>query len=146
MRRRIDVVAEHGSTALTNALEHNSLFLMPVWRTIGKSKWIVSARTLPKTIAVAIVVLAALFSLFLIPAEFQLHGKGTLEPKTKAFAFAGIDGNVVKLFVKSGDEVKKGDPLLEMHSTELARSVRRTEHQNSCKSGEHSATGKRSRG
>ena len=40
---------------ITNAIEHDSLFLMPVWRTIGKSKWIVSARTLPKTIAIAIV-------------------------------------------------------------------------------------------
>ena len=120
MRRRIDVVAEHGSTALTNAIEHNSLFLMPVWRTIGKSKWIVSARTLPKTIAVAIVVLVALCSLFLIPAEFQLHGKGTLEPIEKKSVFAAVDGNVVKLHVKSGDEVKEGQPLLEMDSTELS--------------------------
>jgi hypothetical protein len=119
MRRRIDVVGEHGSTALTNAMEHNSLFLMPVWRTIGKSKWIVSARTLPKTIAVAIVLLAALFSLFLIPAEFQLHGKGTLEPIKKASVFAGLDGNIMGLFVKSGDLVKAGDPLVQLQSTEL---------------------------
>ena len=109
MRRRIDVVAEHGSTALANSLEHNSLFLMPVWRTIGKSKWIISARTLPKTIAIALVVLAALASLFVVPAEFQLHGKGTLEPKKKAAVFAGIDGNIIEVNVKSGDKVKAGD-------------------------------------
>ncbi len=119
MRRRIDVVAEHGSTALANSLEHNSLFLMPVWRTIGKSKWIISARTLPKTIAIALLVLVALASLFVVPAEFQLHGKGTLEPKKKAAVFAGIDGNIVKVNVKSGDKVEKDTPLVELQSTEL---------------------------
>src|SRR5262245_6067595 len=94
MRRRIDVVSEHGATALSNALEHNSLFLMPVWRTIGKSKILVSARMLPKTIAVAVVLLLALLALFFIPAEFQLHGKGTLEPVMKRDVFAGQDGIV----------------------------------------------------
>jgi multidrug efflux pump subunit AcrA (membrane-fusion protein) len=39
--------------------------------------------------------------------------------KTKASLFAALDGNVVKLYVKSGDEVQKDQPLLEMRSTEL---------------------------
>ena len=119
MRRRIDVVAEHSSTALSNALEHNSLFLMPVWRTIGKSKWMVSARTLPKTLAIAALVLAALIALFLIPARFQLHGKGTLEPVDKRDVFAGSDGTVTDVFVKHGDTVKQGQPLCKLRSTEL---------------------------
>ncbi len=119
MRRRIEVVSEHGSVALANALEHNSLFLMPVWRTLGKSKWIVSARTLPKTIAVAIALLVALFSLFLVPAEFQLHGKGTLEPVEKRDVFAATDGIVTKILVKHGDDVKAGQPLVEMRDTNL---------------------------
>ncbi len=119
MRRRIDVVAEHGSTALSNSLEHNSLFLMPLWRTLGKSKWIVSARTLPKTIAIAVVVLGALMSLFLVPAEFQLHGKGTLEPIEKRDVFAGVDGTVTDVFVKHGDEVKAGQELLKLRNTDF---------------------------
>src|SRR5262249_49358900 len=94
MRRRIDVVSEHGSTALTNALEHNSLFMMPVWRTLGKSKWLVSARTLPKTLAVAVAIVLAVLSLFLVPSEFQLHGKGTLEPIVKRDVFAAAPGTV----------------------------------------------------
>ncbi len=119
MRRRIDVVAEHGSVALANSLEHNSLFLMPLWRTLGKSKWIVSARTLPKTIAVAIVLVAALLSLFLVPAEFELHGKGTLEPVEKRDVFASTDGIVTKVLVKHGDDVKAGQPLVETRDTNL---------------------------
>lgn len=119
MRRRIDVVAEHGSVALSNAMEHNSLFLMPVWRTLGKSKWIVSARTLPKTIAIAIVLLLGVASLFFVPAEFQLHGKGTLEPVEKRDIFASVDGIVTKVLVKHGDDVKAGQPLVEMRDTNL---------------------------
>jgi multidrug resistance efflux pump len=119
MRRRIDVVTEHGSTALSNALEHNSLFLMPVWRTLGKSRILVTARMLPKTLAVIVVVLAAIISLFFIPAEFQLHGKGTLEPVVKREVFAEVDGLVEKIDVKHGDDVKAGQPLVELQNTKL---------------------------
>jgi len=119
MRRRIDVVSEHGATALSNAIEHNSLFLMPVWRTIGKSKVLVSARMLPKTIAVVVVVLLALLSLFFIPAEFRLHGKGTLEPVIKRDVFAGVEGTVMRVLVENKEHVKAGQPLLELQNIEV---------------------------
>ena len=51
--QRVDVVSEHSSGALANAQEHNNLFLMPVWRTIGKASWVVRAKTLPKTLSIA---------------------------------------------------------------------------------------------
>ena len=59
MAQRVDVVCRHSSTALANALEHQNLFLMPVWRTLGKSRWIIKARTLPKTVAIAVAVRGA---------------------------------------------------------------------------------------
>ena len=43
MAQRVDVVCRHSSMAMANAMEHQSLFLMPVWRAIGKSRWIVGA-------------------------------------------------------------------------------------------------------
>ena len=54
MRSRVEVVCDHSSVALANALEHHSLFLMPVWRLLGKASWLVKARTLPKTIGVSV--------------------------------------------------------------------------------------------
>ena len=119
MRRRVDVVAEHGSTALTNSLEHDSLFLMPVWRAIGKSKWIVSARTLPKTLAIVVAVLVAIASLFFIPARFLLHGKATLQPIVQREVFASEPGTVVEVLVKHGDEVQKDQELVKLYSAEL---------------------------
>ncbi|HZZ28740.1 MAG TPA: HlyD family efflux transporter periplasmic adaptor subunit [Pirellulales bacterium] len=119
MRRRVDVVSEHGCTALSNALEHNSLFLMPVWRTLGKSRLLVSARTLPKTLAAIVLVVVGIASLFFVPAEFQLHGKGTLEPVVKRDIFTQTDGQVVKVLVKHGENVKAGDVLVELQNDKL---------------------------
>ncbi|HEY2147897.1 MAG TPA: hemolysin D, partial [Pirellulales bacterium] len=90
MRRRIDVVADHSALALSNAREHNDLFLMPVWRAIGKSRWVVQARTLPKTLAITGAVLALLLILFLWPMRFQLSGKGTLQPVNKNDVYAAV--------------------------------------------------------
>ncbi|HTQ39943.1 MAG TPA: HlyD family efflux transporter periplasmic adaptor subunit [Pirellulales bacterium] len=119
MRRRIDVVAEHGSMALSNAMEHNSLFLMPVWRTLGKSRFLVAARTLPKTLAAVVAVVAIITSLFFVPKEFELHGKGTLEPVVKRDVFAQVDGLVLQVLVKSGADVKADQPLVELQNTKL---------------------------
>src|SRR6476660_2875732 len=47
---RLDLVYEHSARALSNSIDHHSLFLMPVWRAIGKSRWVVEARKLPKTV------------------------------------------------------------------------------------------------
>ena len=44
--QRVDVVRKHSSTALTNAQSHEHLFLLPVWRFIGKSRVLVTDTTM----------------------------------------------------------------------------------------------------
>jgi Barrel-sandwich domain of CusB or HlyD membrane-fusion len=83
------------------------------------SRWLIVGPALHKAFVVGIVLSAGILWTFLVPKEFYLYCKGTLEPKTKASLFAALDGNVVKLYVKSGDEVQKDQPVLEMRSTEL---------------------------
>ncbi len=123
MRRRIDVVADHSALALANAREHHELFLMPVWRAIGKSRWVVQGRALPKTVAIAGAVLILLLALFLVPAKFQLSGKGKLEPVGKRDVFATLKGTVRKIFVKHGQMVKAGDPLVLIKNPDLTAQV-----------------------
>ena len=67
--QRADVVRQHCSTALANAMEHQNLFLMPVWRALGKTNIIFQARTLPKTLAVAAGVLLLTLVLCLWPVR-----------------------------------------------------------------------------
>ena len=94
MLRRVDVVTHHSASAMANALEHQNLFLMPLWRAIGNSTWVVKGRTLPKTLSIALAVLLAIVALFVIPYDLDLKGNGTLEPRLKHDVFAAIDGEV----------------------------------------------------
>ncbi len=117
--QRAEVVCQHSSAALANALEHQNLFLMPVWRTLGKMRWVVEARTLPKTLTIAGLVVALIVFLAVWPAKFTLESKGSLEPTKRRDVFAGVDGIVQELFVAHGDLVKKDQPLAKLRNTEI---------------------------
>jgi hypothetical protein len=128
MTQRIDVVCRHSSVAMANAVEHQSLFLMPLWRALGKSKFIVQARTLPKTIMVVVAVLVVLLILFLWPADFDLHAKGTLEAVNRRDVYAAADGTIYEFGkdvsgkpIEHGSIVKKGQLLLKLHSNDVAQ-------------------------
>lgn len=115
---KVELVKHHSARALSNSLEHNNLFLMPVWRTLGKARLLVKARTLPKTLFFSTLTLAALLSLFL-PWQFRLKASGSLEPVNRAEVFVGAIGQVQELLVEHGSEVEAGQLLLQLSSPEL---------------------------
>jgi multidrug efflux pump subunit AcrA (membrane-fusion protein) len=118
--QRVQVVAEHSSTALTNALEHQNLFLMPLWRAIGKSKWIVSARTLPKTLLVLFALIGLAIAACVVPKTFELEGRGTLEPIDQQSVYAVLQGSMIdEVYVDHGQSVKAGDPLVQLKNNDL---------------------------
>jgi multidrug efflux pump subunit AcrA (membrane-fusion protein) len=125
LTHRSDVVCQHSSTALANALEHQNLFLMPVWRALGKTRWIVEARTLPKTLSIGGAVLALLLILGFWPANFTLEGKGTLEPVVRRNVFANVDGIVDKIpdGIEHGAFVKENDLLVKLRSTQITTAL-----------------------
>ncbi len=129
MSERLEVVARHSAAALGNALEHQSLFLMPLWRALGKAKWVVQARTLPKTITIAVAVLVLLVVLVVWPVGFRLQGKGTLEPVIRQNVFAGVDGVVTEVKVKHGDLVSRGEVLACLRNTDLQVQLEEVEGQ-----------------
>ncbi len=122
--QRSGVVCQHSSAALANALEHQNLFLMPVWRALGKTRWVVQGRTLPKTLSIAGAVLLLLLVLVLWPARFSLEAKGTLEPVDRQDIFAGTDGVVESVEVAHKDMVAKNQLLVRLRNTDLEVAVR----------------------
>jgi multidrug efflux pump subunit AcrA (membrane-fusion protein) len=116
---RLDLVCAHGSRALANAVEHRSVFLLPVWETLGKSRWLIRARTLPKTLAVLGGVLAALLALIIVPADFDLKGRGELQPVKRRDVFADQEGRVREVKKRHGDPVAAGDELVILENTDL---------------------------
>lgn len=119
MIQRVEVVSRHSATALANAMEHQNLFLMPLWRTLGKTRWVLQARTLPKTLSISAVVLAVILFLVLWPAKFEMEAKGTLEPVDRREVFANIDSRVEALKVNHGDQVQADQLLVHLRSTKL---------------------------
>ena len=118
---RTEVVCRHGSAAMANAMEHQNLFLLPVWRALGKTRVVLEARTLPKTLGILGGVLAVALVLAIWPARFMLESKGSLEPVWRQDVFAALDGTVDEIGegVDHGRHVKRGQPLLTLRNSDL---------------------------
>jgi multidrug efflux pump subunit AcrA (membrane-fusion protein) len=127
MRKRMEIVTDHASSAIGNALELREIFLMPLWRLIGKSKVLVTTRMLPKTILVTIIIAALICSLIFVQWKFQMHCDGTLEPCIRRNIYSPVDAEVKQLYVDHNSRVvgvdngvgEGGTVLLELYSSEL---------------------------
>lgn len=117
----VELISEHSSRALANAIDYNSIPLTPLWRLLGRSKVLVTARNLPKTVLVAFAVVAVIAALFLIPAPFNVSGSATLIPKVQREVYVPVDGEVWKVFVDHGDHVTAGQEVVQIRNTELER-------------------------
>ncbi|MGI9470090.1 MAG: biotin/lipoyl-binding protein [Rubripirellula sp.] len=118
-RARCDLVYEHGTRAIANSRAYSNLFLMPLWRSLGRATWVLRARTLPKTIGVIALVSAVILGLTFIRKDFNLEAEGTLLPEARREIFAPIDGEVVDVLVDHNDPVKKGDALVRLRNREI---------------------------
>ncbi|MBP86769.1 MAG: hemolysin D [Planctomycetaceae bacterium] len=116
---RLDLVYEHSARALANSMDHSNLFMMPVWRALGKAAWVVRARTLPKTLAISGLILVAALLLTFVQKDFYLKAKGSLQPSVKQDVFVGEPGTVIAVNFKDQDPVKEGDVLVELRNTDL---------------------------
>lgn len=119
LRSRTDLVYEHSARALTNAVDHERIFLMPLWKAVGKSRWLFNARNLPKTVAALVGLVALLLCLVLVRKDFEPSAQGTLQPVVKRDVFVPVDGDVIEVKVKDRDMVKKGDLLVKLRNTDL---------------------------
>jgi multidrug efflux pump subunit AcrA (membrane-fusion protein) len=119
MLSRVEVVAQHGANALANSVEHNSVFLMPLWRAIGRSAVVVKARNLPKTVTITLAVAAVIAGLCIVPADYTLEGDGTIQPAQRQDVFASVQGTVREVFKGTGAEVKEGEKLVRLENIQL---------------------------
>ena len=121
LESRADLVYEHSARALSNSLSHNELFLMPVWRTIGKLSVVTKARNLPKTLAVAAAVLVILGVLFLMQTDFRMKAEGAMQPIDRRDVFVEVPGTIDEVLVKDQKPVEAGDPLVILKDPDQSR-------------------------
>lgn len=119
LRSRCDLVYEHAARALNNSMSHNDLFLMPLWRTLGRATWMFKGSALPKTTAVLTLIAVAIAAMFLIRIDLDLEANGVLQPKMQQQVFAHTDGEVEEVYVDHAQQVVAGQPLLKLKNREL---------------------------
>jgi hypothetical protein len=128
MIQRVEVVTQHSATALANALEHQNLFLMPLWRALGKARWVVKGRTLPKTTLVVLGIVALVLILVFVKYDLKIEAKGKLQPVDRHNVFAEIEGKVdyIPPGVEHGAAVQEGQLLVRLDNPQLNVEITRT--------------------
>lgn len=122
--RRSRALAPHAAAALANAREHESLFLMPLWKAIGNSTWIARGRQLPKTLVVLALLFAAVASLCFVQADLDVEANGILQPVNRRDVFAKMSGVVEHVAVRNGSSVRQNQILASLASSELTLRIR----------------------
>ena len=112
----VSTVARHASTALSNALEHRRIFLLPLWSALGK---LFGQRYLSKTVLGFLLLVAVTLALVFVPADFDLSAEGTLQPEHRRYVFAEADGVVDQLHVKHGSAVAVGEELVKLRGSDI---------------------------
>ena len=116
---RLNLVSEHVATSLSNAQTHQNLFLLPVWRALGKVTESLRGRTLYKFLAIVAALIAVTVSLLVVQWDYRVEGKGRLMPVVKHEVFAMEEGQVMQVKVRGGEKVKKGEVLVLLRNDEL---------------------------
>lgn len=116
---RMEVVGQHGAIALSNALSHHRVFMLPVWKFVGDWTNVLRGNRLAK-LAIAVAGIAGIVAtLLLVPMELRMHGKGKFAAETRRSIYAEEDGVVDQVFISHGQVVSAGTPLVHIRSEQL---------------------------
>ena len=115
------------SSAFSNAVTHSHLFLMPLWRSLGRIPKLFRGKTLPKTLLALGIFLVAAIVLFAVPADLKVKANGVIQPVQRQDIFARVGGRIAKVKVSTGDFVKRGEVLLELENKDLAKQITESE-------------------
>ncbi len=117
--QRTPLVIDHVAAAMSNARHQESIFLLPVWRTIGRTLGWFRGRRLAIGLGIVALIGAVITALAMIPWEYRVEAAGRAMPVQQYDLFAPWDGVVVEVLVENGQVVKAGQDLLKIRSDDL---------------------------
>ena len=119
LKGTLDSVADHIAAAAYNSHSHSTIFLLPVWRSMGRFFEWLRGRRLAIAGAVAAAIVSAGAALVLVPWDYRVDGTGRLMPVIQREVFAPWDGQVLELLVEGGERVEKDQPLITLRNDDL---------------------------
>lgn len=119
VRARGELVAEQVAAALSNARDHETIFLLPLWKAIGRGcRWL-RGRRLALAGAICSLLMLVGATLAFVPWLYRVEARGQAMPKVQHEIFAPWDGIVVDVSVENGQSVRRGTVLAELRSDDL---------------------------
>ena len=113
LENRVKLVSQHAQTALTNSIDHNSIFLMPLWKAIGKVFNQFQGQKLLRTASILTAFGLTGAFLWMFPYQFSMGARGSLIPETQHEVYAQVDGILAEVLVSdTGDTIVEQDQLL----------------------------------
>ena len=119
LKGTLDSVADHIAAAAYNSHSHSTIFLLPVWRSMGRFFEWLRGRRLAIAAAIAAALVTAGAALVLVPWDYRVDGTGRLMPVIQREVFAPWDGQVTELLVEGGDHVQEGQELIKLRNDDL---------------------------
>ncbi len=115
----VATVARQAELSLSNALKHESLPFFRLLQALQGARWFVEARRLPKTALAALGVLVVIAALAFVPADFEVEGRGLLQPRDRRNVFARSDGIISEIRIEDPPDCREGDVLAVMTKSQL---------------------------
>ncbi|HEY1860318.1 MAG TPA: hypothetical protein VGG61_08190 [Gemmataceae bacterium] len=117
---RLDVIGQHATTALYNAVEYRRIPMRFVWKPMANVQEGLGgkARLITLSVVAGVALLATL--LYVVPFPLKMEAKGELRPEIQRFVCAPHAGEVKMFTVKPGDTVSENQELAILTDAELA--------------------------
>ena len=126
---RIELLSAYAAAALHNAQTHQAVFLLPLWRAMGRAADWLHGRKLLKTLMALALAAAAICLLAFVKIDFRVEGNGRLMPVLRREIFVPYDGEVIDVLVASGARVEAGQLLVRLRNNELRSELIASESQ-----------------
>jgi multidrug efflux pump subunit AcrA (membrane-fusion protein) len=112
-------VARQCAAALDGALAWEAAPLGAWSRRLAMARRSGATKRYSKVLIGALSAAAVLVAFMFIPAEFRVSAPGELQPVGLRHVFSGLEGEVVEVFVRSGETVQKNQLLARLRSPKL---------------------------
>lgn len=117
--QRTELLRDHIEVAIHNCQRHETIFLLPLWRLLGRTIRSFKGKKLWIATTILSGICVLIFALAFIRWDYRVEGEGQAMPVKQHQVFAPWDGDVVEVLVESGQRVVARQPLIQLESDDL---------------------------